>query len=324
MDGNNQNDSAGERGQTPADQALPPNNVPIEPALPQRPIDQALPPETPPVEPAVNQVPINQTSPAENPPIEMPPTQTSPAENPPVEVPPVEAPPQTPPAEIPVEPAPNSQVPPGYDQPAPPPPPQQVVEPSVEPPVGPQMGAVGGGQALETPTEQPKRSAWKWIVGIIVIAALGGGGYYYYITKIKTSPSSSTSSETTSTGTSSPGTSPTPSSTTKSTIENAYDSATATVATADNAKAVDTVLAPILAKTFTNVKLTDASSMMTYTTNRPILAADVTAVKTELETAGYKAIDSTDKQMTMSKGASTWVITFSVGSETKATIDVTY
>jgi cytoskeletal protein RodZ len=216
-------------------------------------------------------------------------------------------------------------VPEGFDQPAPPPPPQQTVEPSVEPPVEPQMGAAGGGQAPEAGVEQPKRSAWKWIVGIIVIAALGSGGYYYYITKIKTSPSSSTSSETTSTGTSSPGTSPTPSSTTKSTIENAYDNATVVTATTDKAKAVDTVLMPILQKTFTDkVKLTDASSVLTYTTNRTILAADITSVKTQLETAGYKTIDSSEKQLTMSKDASTWVITFSVGSETKATVDVTY
>lgn len=64
--------------------------------------------------------------------------------------------------------------------------------------------------------------------------------------------------------------------------------------------------------------------MLTYTTNRQILAADVLAVKTDLETAGYNTLDSSEKQLTMSKGASTWVITFSVGSEIKATIDVTY
>lgn len=300
MDQSNQNNPT---GQTPAEQALPPVTPPAEPIINQAP---------------ANPAPTNQTLPAD-----------TPSQNPPVETPPTNAPlppipVETPPPEAPVEPAPSNQVPPGFDQPASPPSPQQAAEPTVESPVE-QMGAENGAPAPETSAERPKSSAWKWIIGIMVIAILGGGGYYYYITKIKTSPSSSTSSETTSTGTSNPGTSPTVNSTSESAIETVYNKAVAITATTDKARAVDTVLAPILEKTFAdNVKLTDASSVLTYTTNRTILAADVTSVKTQLETAGYKAIDSTEKQMTMSKGASTWVITFSVGSETKATIDVTY
>ncbi|MCX6811686.1 MAG: hypothetical protein NT039_03290 [Candidatus Berkelbacteria bacterium] len=49
----------------------------------------------------------------------------------------------------------------------------------------------------------------------------------------------------------------------------------------------------------------------------------MTAVKTQMEAAGYKALDSSEKQMTMSKGANTLVITFTVGDKTKATIDMT-
>lgn len=294
MDENNQNGLAGQTGQTPAGQALPL--------------------ETPPAEPTVNQAPAAEIPPVENTPPRMPPPETPPV-----------APTETPAPEAPVEPAPGSEVPPGYDQAAPPLPPQSQPQQVVEPPVEPQMGEGGGTPVSETSVERPKKSIWGWIIGIVIILALGGGGYYYYVTKIKTSSSSNTSSLTTSTETSGPGTSPTPSSTSGSAIETAYNKAVAVTATANNAKTVDAVLAPILQKTFANkVKLTDASSMLTYVTNRQILAADVTSVKTELETAGYKAIDSAEKQMTMSKDTSTWVITFSVGSETKATIDVTY
>ena len=204
--------------------------------------------------------------------------------------------------------------PPEVSQPSPP--------PTVENPVEitpPSQEMAGGGVAPAPQPVDKKSSAWVWIIIVIVVLGLGAGGYYYY-TKMRNNTSTTSTTSENESATSS-GTSSTP----VSALIQAYDKAVAVTAMTDKAKVVDAVLSPIFNQVFTNnVKLTDVGAMLTYQTNRQITAQDVTGVKTQLESAGYKAIDSSSQQLTMTKDSATWVISFSVGSETKATIEVTY
>jgi len=169
---------------------------------------------------------------------------------------------------------------------------------------------------------QPQKSATNiilWIVSIIVILGVAGG-VYYYVTKLnkKESTSQTTTSQNSESSQSS--------TSSGSAVEQYYAKAKTLQAATDKSKAVDTVMQPILKKIYTNnVKLADETGpMLTYVVNREITANDVTTAKTDLETAGYKAIDSSAKQLTMSQGASTWVITFAVGNTEKATIEITF
>jgi len=216
----------------------------------------------------------------------------------------------TPPAVEPAEPAPQPEIPPPVDQ---------IGTLDQAPNNQPQTGV-----PLQTPPPVKKSKAGLIIIIILAITIVGAGAYYY-MTKIRGNTSTST---TTTPADVIQETTPTPTdagTAAGSTIAAAYEKAMAISATSDKAKTVDTILSPILNKVFSSkIKLTDATSMLAYVTNRPITAADVTAVKTQLEVEGYKSADSTAKQLTMTKTGSTWVISFSVDSQTLAQIDVTY
>jgi len=169
---------------------------------------------------------------------------------------------------------------------------------------------------------QPPKSATNiilWVVSIIVIIGVAGG-VYYYVTKLnkKESTSPTTTSQNSSSNQSS--------TTSESAVEQYYTRAQTLQAATTKSKAVDEVLQPILKKIYTNnVKLSDETGpMLTYVVKREIIASDVTTAKTDLETAGFKAADSSEKQLTMTKVGSTWVITFAVGNKEKATIEVTF
>ena len=228
--------------------------------------------------------------------------------------------PQEPVSQKPEDPVPPP--PPALEPPAPAPPPpvveqQNLAEPTAVEPQAPAPTYDGGqSTAPVTPGDMPKKSsALGWILGIIIVLALGGGGYYYYITKIKTSPTANSTSSTS--------TAEVPA---KSAIETTYDNATATVTASDKGRAADIVLLPVFQKTFNNgVKLTSETTILTYTLNRAVVATDVTSVKTQLETAGYKAtLDSAGKQLTVTKDTTVWTISFSIGFETKAIIEVKF
>lgn len=159
------------------------------------------------------------------------------------------------------------------------------------------------------------------IVIVILVLAIGAGAFLIVKEVIKpvatTSPSATTSATASASASASAS---------GSDIESAYDAAADIEASTAKAKTVDAEVKPIFKNVFADkVKLKEdmSGSLLTYITNREITAADVTAAKTQLEAAGYKTLDSSEKQMTMSKGANTLVITFTVGDKTKATIDMT-
>ncbi len=230
--------------------------------------------------------------------------------------------------------------------PAPPtgPVPPTVQPPTSQPPTSPTPAGTGMGPSMNQPMptgsmgqpvgapiqEPPKRSSWlTMLIVAIVVLGLGYGVYYYFTNYAsKNTTTTTVTPAATSGAVSTPATTPTSATTSGATtaIQTAYASATDVTPASDKSKAVSDVLLPALKTVFTDeVKLKeDSSGILTYIANREITAADVTALSTNLQTQGYKALDSSEKQLTMSKGASTWVITFTVGSTEKATIDVTY
>lgn len=293
MDPINQNGTPADAGlKQPTDPSMPPAPEPLKPA------DAANHPDAP------LETEVNQFTPAEPPAT----VQT------------------TPNAAVP-EPSP-AQIPPRTAEPAEPTPQQAPTPPQVDQ-VGTLDQTVAPSQSqpsAEFQTSLPvKKSKAGLIIVVIILLAVAGGGGYYYLTQIKEKTTSNTSNSSTEVIEE---TAPTPENagtTTGGDVAGNYERATAISATADKAKAVDTVLSPILNKTFSNrVKLIDATFVLTYVANRAITAADVASVKTQLEAQGYKSADSTTKQLTMAKTGSTWVISFSVDSQTKAEIDVTY
>lgn len=158
------------------------------------------------------------------------------------------------------------------------------------------------------------------LIIILSLAIIVGG---YFIVKEVLKPAATTTSATPKASTTA---SPSTSASGNSDLQSAYDAASDIEASTTKAKTVDGEIKPIFKSVFADkVKLKEdmSGSLLTYITNREILAEDLTAVKTKMETAGYKTLDSADKQITMSKGATTLVMTFTVGDKTKATIDVT-
>ena len=160
------------------------------------------------------------------------------------------------------------------------------------------------------------------IVIVILALAIAVGGFF--IVKELLKPGTTTTASTT------PKTSATASASVSasgsSDLQSAYDAASDIEASTAKAKTVDGEVKPILKTVFTNnVKLKEdmSGSLLTYITNREVVAADVTAFKTQMEAAGYKTLDSSEKGLTLSKGANTLVFTFPVGNKTKATIDMT-
>lgn len=111
-----------------------------------------------------------------------------------------------------------------------------------------------------------------------------------------------------------------------SNLQSAYDAATDIEASTTKAKTVDGEVKPALKAVFANnVKLKEdmSGSLLTYITNREVVAADLAAFKTAMEAAGYKTLDSSATGLTLSKGANTLVFTFPIGDSNKATIDMT-
>lgn len=162
--------------------------------------------------------------------------------------------------------------------------------------------------------------AFLIIVIVILVIAIGVGAYFIIKETIKPVTTSPTTSSTTSASVSASATA------SSSDLEKAYDEAKDVEASTTKSKTVDGEVKPILKNVFADqVKLSEdmAGSLLTYITNREITAEDVTTVKTKMEAAGYKTIDSSEKKMTMTKGATTLVFTFTVGDKTKAMIEVT-
>lgn len=214
---------------------------------------------------------------------------------------------------------------PETNQPTPPP-----VEPTppveqTPPPAQPTPLVAGG-------VKEPKKgSSLTWLIIVLLILLLGTGGWYYYSNYIQTSNTNTNTNANKNANSNvnkNANTNANKNANTNSSsgIQSTYDKATSIEPKSDKTKTVNDVLLPILKNVFANkVKLTDDSTgMLTYILGRTIVAADVTSCKTQLETAGYKTIDSSTKQLTVSKGASTWVISFSTDSTTKATVEVTY
>jgi len=357
MDPINQNGTqadAGASGTQPINPSMPPIQEPPKPA------EAAAEPEAP-LETEVNQFKAAEpAAPAQSTPAEIPP-QVAPAPEAPVvanptppPADPISAEPQiistptteslNPPPAEPVMPQFNS-VPAENIEPATvsspmaePTPPEVVPQaPVAQPPLSPppmdQIGTLDQNNTpnqqqtsapLQTPPVAKKSKVGLIIIIVVIVLALAAGGYYYF-TKMQ---SNTATDNLYSTEAVVEETVPTPENANTiagSEITAIYDKAVAISATADKAQVVDTVLAPILSKTFsTYVKLTDATSMLTYVVNRAITASDITSVKNQLETQGYKSVDSTAKQLTVAKTGSTWVISFSIDSQTKAQIDVTY
>lgn len=187
--------------------------------------------------------------------------------------------------------------------------------PSAPPPMSPQDQ-----MSMQQPTPQAPKSSKGLIIAVIItiLVLLGIGGYYYYVNYLK-KPVTTT---TTPTEVYSPVYTPTSS----STIQSTYDKTTAILPSTDKSKAVDALFQPVLKQVFSsNVKLKDElGPMMTYVVNREITAEDVSAVQSGVNAIGYKTIDSSAKNLTVSKGSYTWVITFSLNDTTKATIDITF
>ena len=161
------------------------------------------------------------------------------------------------------------------------------------------------------------------IVIVILALAIAVGGFFIVKELVKPGTSTTTTATPTTSATASASTSAAASG---SDLQSAYDAASDIEASTTKAKAVDAEVKPILKTVFANnVKLKEdmSGSLLTYITNREVLAADVTAFKTQMEAAGYKTLDSSATGLTLSKGANTLVPTFPVGNKTKATIDMT-
>jgi uncharacterized protein YxeA len=162
------------------------------------------------------------------------------------------------------------------------------------------------------------------IVIIILVVAIGTGVYFIYKTTQESTSKSTTTPSKSPSQTASGNVSPSASG--NSQIEKTYEETKEVEATGTKTKAFDTEIRPIFKEVFADkVKLKEdfGGSMLTYVVNRQIKAEDVTAVKTKMEALGYKAIDSSEKQITMTQTGKSYVISFSVGATDKGEIQVT-
>ncbi len=173
-----------------------------------------------------------------------------------------------------------------------------------------------------------KKQIVNWIIGVVVLLIIIG--VWYFIGGKKTSTPTPTATPTT-TPTGSVAASPTA---TPNPIEVYFNKATDPAIQGAKAKTVDAELRPILAtvfnkvvddKTVVGVKLQEEfGPMLTYAFNRVVTAADMSAVQKALEGLGFKMIDSSAKIITMSQIGKTWVMTFGIDNQQKATLDVTF
>lgn len=120
----------------------------------------------------------------------------------------------------------------------------------------------------------------------------------------------------------------------KTPVEKYFDGIKAVEPTTEKGKTVHAILLPILQKLYNKevdgkivegVKLQEQfGSMLTYVFNRVVTNDDMTAVKTELETQGFKTAEASGKGMTMMKVGQSWVLTFWLNNQQKAGLEVTF
>lgn len=173
-----------------------------------------------------------------------------------------------------------------------------------------------------------KKQVINWIIGLVILVVIIGIWYFVGYKKTTTVEPTATPSATPSGSVAaSPTATPNP-------IEVYFNKAKDPAIQGAKAKTVDAELRPILAtvfnkvegdQTIVGVKLQEEfGPMLTYAFNRVVTTADMTAVKTALEGLGFKAIDSSAKIITMSQVGKTWVMTFGIDNQQKATLDVTF
>lgn len=175
-----------------------------------------------------------------------------------------------------------------------------------------------------------KKQVVNWIIGLVVLVIVVGVWYFVINKKSSTTEPNATPTATP-TGSVAASVSPTA---TPNPIEVYFNKANDPAIQGAKAKTVDAELRPVLAaifnkveddKTIVGVKLQEEfGPMLTYAFNRVVTAADMAAVKTALEGLGFKAIDSSAKIITMSQIGKTWVLTFGIENQQKATLDVTF
>lgn len=120
--------------------------------------------------------------------------------------------------------------------------------------------------------------------------------------------------------------SPSPESTeTKTPVEQYYEKAAAVEPASAKAKEAHEILLPIFKKVFgEEVKLSeDMEQWIIYVFNRKVVADDITAVRTELENAGFEIASASGKEMTVKQTGKMWVITFWLDNEEKAGAEIT-
>lgn len=121
----------------------------------------------------------------------------------------------------------------------------------------------------------------------------------------------------------------------KTPIEIAFEKAKDVEIKSQKAKDVDVALRPILKSVFdtvdengntvSGVKMTEEfGPMLSYVFNRKLTETERDAIMKGLEEIGAKAIDTTDKVITVQKGSSTWVITFYLNNDNKSGLEITF
>jgi len=120
----------------------------------------------------------------------------------------------------------------------------------------------------------------------------------------------------------------------KTPIEIAFDKARDVEINQAKAKAVDAILRPVLKSVFdvvvdekviTGVKMKEEfGPMLTYSFNRKLTEIERDAIINGLAAVDVKAIDSTEKIITVREGFNQWVITFYLNNEAKSGLEVTF
>ncbi len=121
----------------------------------------------------------------------------------------------------------------------------------------------------------------------------------------------------------------------KTPVEKYFDKTAVVAPQAEKAKAVDAIMQPILKKIFdtvdkdgnpvNQVKLKEEfGPMFTYVFNRPVTDGDISEAQVQLTAAGFKILESSGKQMTVTKIGSTWVITFWLNNMEKSGMEMTF
>jgi len=121
----------------------------------------------------------------------------------------------------------------------------------------------------------------------------------------------------------------------KTPIEIAFETAKDVEIKSQKAKDEDAVLRPVLKSVFdtvdengetvSGVKMTEEfGPMLSYVFNRKLTETERDAIIKGLEEVGVKAVDTTEKVVTVKKGSSMWVITFYLNNDSKSSLTVTF